>query len=625
MKTLRPGIVVLLALFAAAAAAETRTGAWSTSGPYGAWITAFAFEPATRTLFAGTLGSGIFSSSDGARTWSELPRSPYHATVTAIAADPSDRNVLVYAAQDQKPSRTADGGRTWQEPTGIAGYLWTLAYEPGTPGVLWASGDEGIFVSPDSGRTFRTSLSSAKAGTVMSLAFDGSGRGRVWAAGNKGLFRTKDGGTTWDVVPEAGTRMRYVAVDPKTPTFVAALGSDALLVSKDSGATWLRHPQALARGMTSLVIDPGLPRRLLALGSGGPIVSTDDGASWEATNPGSESPEIVGALMKDPFERGTFYAATQTGVVKSADGGASWTAANHGLAGLWVNAVALDARTGTTVYAATRWGRFRSLDSGKTWQRIDRRVNQVSGIAIDPAAPDSLYSATPADDRDLVGPMLLKGRVLAGFLEDRRGDAPEQGYTCVVVDPQDPTLVWAGSVRGVRRSADAGRTWPSAGLENEAISALAVDSRDGSVAWAGSRKGALFRTSNGGQDWSAAALDVKGTEIAAVALPGGAPGTVYVATHGRGLHRSRDGGASFVKVAGLPYQHLRAVTATADGRILLVGTNGKGVYASEDGGETWRESNEGLTGLSVTSIAGDPKTGLVVVGTTKGVFVRSAR
>jgi photosystem II stability/assembly factor-like uncharacterized protein len=529
----------LLSGLPAKAAGEARPGVWSTNGPYGAWISSLALDPSTRTLYAGTWGSGIFRSRDGARYWAELPRNPYYAKVTALAADPSDPNVLIYADRQMGVSRTADDGKKWE------------------------------------------------------------------------------------TVAEAGGNIRYVAVDPKDPAFVAALGSEELFTSTDAGKTWSRVPVDLAGAMTSLIVDPGPPRRLVAQKHGDVVVSTDGGISWAKPGVHADTSKLEGELTRDPGEPGTFYAASRTGVQKSTDGGKSWTETDEGLAGLWVNAVALDARESGKIYAATRWGRFRSLDAGKSWRRIDGWLHEVKGIAVDPLAPDTIYSATAVDEQDLVGPRLLKGRVRSGLLDDGAGDAPEQGYTCVAIDPRDPKTVWAGSVRGVRKSTDAGATWPSAGLENEEIVAIAFDPRNSSAVFAASKRGGLFKSVNGGEDWSEPSPDLKGKELAALAIPSGRPDVVYVATHGSGLFRSADGGASFTKVAGLPYNHLRALLVDPSGQSLVVGTNGMGIYTSGDGGGTWLANNPGLTALSVTSIDGDPRTGLLVIGTTKGVFVRS--
>jgi photosystem II stability/assembly factor-like uncharacterized protein len=601
-------------------AGAPRPPSWSSGGPFGARVTHLSFDASTHTLYAGTFDSGIFKSTDGARSWSPLSNHSY-GIVSALAADPSNQNVLLVAAVREDVSRTADGGRRWDKSKGIPGYIWRLVFDPRVRERVWAAGNEGVFSSADSGRTWRTALSTVKIGHAMTIVPDPAHSDRVWAGGDKGLFKSRDGGNTWTAMPAVGIHIRSVALDAKDPSFVVALGSDALFTSADAGETWTRVPTDQAGAIHSMLVDSGSPRRILILIRGDLASSGDNGRTWE-TVASARGVSSFDALLADPFEPRTFYASSRTGVLKSTDAGKTWQDANRGLTGLWVNAVALDPPR--TIYAATRWGRFCSVDAGKSWKRIGESLHEVRGLAVDPESAFTFYSATPLDDQSLAGPHLLKSRYFysSGVLRETEGEAPEQGYTCVVVDPRSPRTVWAGSVRGLRRSTDAGATWPSAGLENEEITSLAIDPRNSSVVYAASKNGGVFKTTDGGENWSSLSPDLKNKELTAVAVPAEEPATVYAASHGKGLFKSRDSGASWVPVLSLPYEWIRALLVAADGQSVTVGTNGKGIFASGDGGETWAPMNDGLTALSVTALAGDPASGLLVAGTTKGVFVR---
>ena len=612
-------------LMARVSAGAPSPPSWSSGGPFGARVTALSFDAATRTLYAGTFDSGIFRSTDGARSWSPLPNH-YYGIVSALAADPSNPNVLLLAAVREDVSRTVDGGRRWGKPTGIPGYIRRLVFDPLVRGRVWAAGKEGVFSSADSGRTWRTALSTVKIGQAMTIVPDPAHSDRVWAGGNKGLFRSRDGGNTWTAVMAVGIDIRSVALDAKGPSFVVALGSDALFTSTDAGETWTRTPTDQAGAIHSILVDSGSPRHILALIHDDLVSSGNNGRTWETVG-SSRGASSFNALLADPFEPRTFYASSRTGVLKSTNAGKTWQDANQGLTGLWVNAVALDPRQSGKIYAATRWGRFCSLDAGTSWKRIGESLHEVRGLAVDPESALTFYSATPVDDQSLAGPHLLKSRYFysSGVLRETEGEAPEQGYTCVVVDPRSPRTVWAGSVRGLRRSTDAGATWPSAGLENEEITSLAVDPRNSSVVYAASKNGGVFKTMDGGENWSSLSPDLKNKELTAVAIPAEKPEIVYAASHGKGLFKSRDSGASWVPVLSLPYGWIRALLVTPDGQSVTVGTNGKGVFTSRNGGETWAPMNDGLTAFSVTALAGDPGSGSLVAGTTQGVFVRQSR
>lgn len=174
----------------------------------------------------------------------------------------------------------------------------------------------------------------------------------------------------------------------------------------------------------------------------------------------------------------------------------------------------------------------------------------------------------------------------------------------------------------MRKSTDGGATWPTAGLENEEITSLAFGPSSTLVVYAASKRGGVFKTTDGGENWSNLSPNLKNKDLSAVAVPANKPEIVWAASHGSGLFKSQDGGASWSQAFSFPFAWIRSLLVAADGQSVFAGTNGKGVFESKDGGETWAPSNDGLTGLSVTALAGDPASGLLVAGTTKGVFVR---
>ena len=520
-------LVAGVLLMAHVSAGTPSPASWTSGGPFGARVTALCVEASTRTLYAGTFNSGIYKSTDGARSWSPLPNNPNYAIVSTLAADPSNSDILLFTGVSEGLTRTADGGRRWDKPAGISGYLWRLVFDSLVRGRVWAVGNEGVFSSADSGRTWRTSLSSVKIGRAMAVVSDPAHRDRVWAGGKKGLFKSSDGGDTWTAVTAVTLDVRSIALDAKDPSFVVALGQGELFTSADAGETWTRTPMAKAGAIAyrSLLVDSGSPRHILTLLHDDLVSSGNNGSTWEAVGSSNGASSFDVDLLADPVEAKTFYASSRTGVLKSTNGGKTWQDASRGMTGLWVNAVALGPRQSGKIYAATRWGRFCSLDSGKSWKRIEESMHEVRGLAIDPEAPDSIYSATPVDDQSLVGPRLLKGYYssLSGVLVETAGEAPEQGYTCVVVDPRSPRTVWAGSVRGLRKSTDAGATWPSAGLENEEITSLAVDPRNSAVVYAASKNGGVFKTIDSGENWSNLSPNLKNKGLSAVAVPADKP------------------------------------------------------------------------------------------------------
>lgn len=86
--------------------------------------------------------------------------------------------------------------------------------------------------------------------------------------------------------------------------------------------------------------------------------------------------------------------------------------------------------------------------------------------------------------------------------------------------------------------------------------------------------------------------------------------TLFLGAHS-GLFRSEDAGRSWQPVA-LPSKHphvdVMAVTPhTEDARTIYVATHEAGVFKTTDGGRTWHEANAGLAGVDVHGLAIDPR------------------
>ena len=78
------------------------------------------------------------------------------------------------------------------------------------------------------------------------------------------------------------------------------------------------------------------------------------------------------------------------------------------------------------------------------------------------------------------------------------------GFSSVVVDPDNPTTVYAGGVRfGVIRSDDSGETWRevNSGLPNLDVAALALHSFQRETLFAWVEGVGIYQTEDGGKSW----------------------------------------------------------------------------------------------------------------------------
>jgi hypothetical protein len=140
---------------------------------------------------------------------------------------------------------------------------------------------------------------------------------------------------------------------------------------------------------------------------------------------------------------------------------ASWT--GRGPVGGAPAGIAINPKTTSIAYAPTRGGGvFKTTDSGAGWSPSNVGLSSldVRAVAIDPAAPGTLYAATANGiERSTSAAASWTPTVFPG------GEA-----FAVAVDPAMPTRVFAGGVGSLCRSSDKGLTWSqcTTGLPDQA-------------------------------------------------------------------------------------------------------------------------------------------------------------
>lgn len=191
----------------------------------------------------------------------------------------------------------------------------------------------------------------------------------------------------------------------------------------------------------------------------------------------------------------------------------------------------------------------------------------------------------------------------------------------IVLHPDDPAIVFAGTQAGVCRSDDGGDTWRSLGLPGElqTVWSIALDPRDADTMFVGVAGFAIWRTRDGGQSWRKLAVPTPGgvaempfpTRVVRIVIDPTAPDTVYAGLEVHGAVRSRDGGDTWENISGAlialaeAHDHLRSGLVTGDpvegmmdthalavspsrpGTVWLA--NRMGLFASADGGARWTE------------------------------------
>ena len=164
-------------------------------GPYGGDVDALAIDPTTpATLYAGTLLTGVFKSTDGGAHWTAMNVGMPDTTIEALAIDPA------------------------------------------TPTTLYSGTFNGVFKSTDGGAHWAVMNIGLSDATVRALVIDPATPATVYAGTDGGVFQSTDGGATWRVMSSGltNTFVRVIAIDPVNPTKV--------YVGTDGGGVFVLQP-----------------------------------------------------------------------------------------------------------------------------------------------------------------------------------------------------------------------------------------------------------------------------------------------------------------------------------------------------------------------------------------------
>jgi photosystem II stability/assembly factor-like uncharacterized protein len=593
-------LTILVLLARPAAAGVDR---WTPIGPEGGQIVSLAADPdAPGTLYAGTVGGGVWKSVDGGGSWAPTPEGLPAESISSLAVSSAG----VVAGHYYSLYFLADGAAAWRQVGPFPYGVWDIAVDPTKPDRVWAAGDPGgILLSEDGGASWSHKL--RLAGSFFGVAIVPTAPPTVYALGGEGIFASTDTGTTWrQIAPvfEPGPAFEFAVDSADAATLYASspynssfwkstdagahwsfstdfapghllslpgvlLGADTdLSRSEDGGETWERVALPWW-SIFFLEADPTAPAAAwLGVHGGGLLHTADGGRTWESKGQRGLRASTVQAFSFDPFRPGTLYAATlppphpaitpAARLQRSVDGGASWSKMP---ALLNIRSLAADPRRSGTLYAATPRGVSVSRDRGATWTRILRE---------------------PA------------------------------GIDAVVVDPNRPGTIWAGGPRlWLWRSQDAGRTWarvprPDGTSGGSSVRRIFLSPWHPETLFyidfyldGFSVPGSLWRSTDGGSTWE----EMDGDDPVALAFDPVTPDLLYVADRIEGLRRSRDGGTTWetVVLSVGPSRLTALLVDRLDPSVLYAGTDG-GVWRSRDQGATWEPFSTGLIAPQITCL-----------------------
>lgn len=223
--------------------------------------------------------------------------------------------------------------------------------------------------------------------------------------------------------------------------------------------------------------------------------SSDYGRTWEAIV-GSVPPSgDVTSIVVTPGEDGAVYAAGHgIGILRTSKEGGQWTPVDAELPSPNVSALAAHATQPETLYAyLPESGIYRTRDAGANWKLMDRGpegIRQLIHTNMEGSMETGwLYAATADGVRFSMDCFCLW----------REASGVTGPVNAIVVDPGKPERLYAASKDRVFLSSNGGQDWEAAALLPEIATALIV-TPSGEL-YAGTVGGRLFRSLNGAKTW----------------------------------------------------------------------------------------------------------------------------
>ena len=586
--------------------------------------------------------AAVQSSTDRGATWHRTPltfnlggNEDGRSTGERLQVDPGDGAILLLGSSRDGLWRSADHAQTWTKVAGFpnASSSFTLVlFDPRS------SGGRG-----------------QPAKTIYAGLNDATG---------PALFRSTDAGATWAAVPgqPPGLIPHHAALDANGVLFLT-YGNGPGPNGVARGAVWKLNsasgiwtdvtPQpAGSGGFGGLALDPSHPGTLIVttLDRWSPhdeiYRSTDGGATWAALYgqaawdnspaPWSRSmrPHWLGAIALDPFnsDRALFvtgYGVWETDNLTVADRGqpTRWVFRDEGLEET-VPLALISPPDGPHLVSAIgdidgfRWDDINAVPASRLLPSFGTN-NFIAFAALKPAVMVRTFSG----GRSTGGALSTDGGVTWRAFASAPGAAPVAGARggggggggAIALSADGTRIVWA-TRGGLWLSTDNGSTW-------QAVSGVSGGGGRGNGGGGGApvadgvnprrfyllSGGTLFVSNDGGASFAATNAPGLPRGGAVLRVAPGLEGNLWLAA-GDGLHRSTDGGATFVKLPGVQQASRVGFGQAAPGRshpaVFIVGRVGgaDGFFRSDDAGATWLRLNDDRHQFGgINDLAGDPR------------------
>jgi photosystem II stability/assembly factor-like uncharacterized protein len=302
-----------------------------------------------------------------------------------------------------------------------------------------------------------------------------------------------------------------------------------------------------------------------------------------------------------------------------------------------VSVLAISPAAPRTLYAASpTHGFFRTTDGARNWHALSAPGESLAAIAVDPRTSSTVYVGTVriyVGGR--VGPTLFRSVDGGRSWQPRSAGLQGASVAQLAIDPKDPRVLYAGTTsdtvrnreRGVFKTADGGRSWHAAnrGLGRSAdVRALAIDPSDTSTLFVGTSKG-VYKSQDAGRSWKAMRSGIGGATVPEIEVHPRKTATVYAVVDyydEQELFKTTNGGTTWQSSSrGLDADFIYGVAVDPVHQKTVFAATSKGVFKSTDGGGHWRRASTGISSAQVLDLAVSPEGSAIYAATSfHGVF-----
>ncbi|MEO8026602.1 MAG: glycosyl hydrolase, partial [Bryobacteraceae bacterium] len=556
---------------------------------------------------------GVFRSNDGGATWKRILYRNDHSGAIDLAMDPHNPRVLFASTWDAYRTpwtlssggpgsglfRSTDGGDTWTEitrfaglPKGIIGKINVSVSGADSKRVyaMVEADDGGLFQSSDSGTTWLRVSADRK---IRQRAFyfsriqaDPDNRDTVYAM-NVEFYRSTDGGKTFQTIrtPHADHHDLWIAEG--NPARMISANDGGGTVSTDGGKTWTPEHYPTAQ-IYHVATTTDFPYQVCGAQQDNTTVCvpSDDGANlrdpraasgdWMYAAGGGEA----GFVAPDPKDPNIFFAGDQAGIITR-----------------------YDRRTGNSRVIHV----YPLFFSGMPASALGERWQWTFPIVFSPVDPRILFTSsqhlwkttTQGQHWEVISPDLTRndpatlGDSGGPITKDQNG--PEIYGTIFTIAPSrhDVNTIWTGSDDGlVQLTRDGGKTWvnvtPPVIGEFNRVSLIEASPNDPGGAYVAAkrfqmddRRPYIFKTHDFGKTWSKIVAGIPDTDfVHAVREDPKRAGLLYAGTE-HGIYVSFDDGARWQPLS-LNIPDTQVSDIVVEKNDLVIATHGRSFYLLED-------------------------------------------